>query len=50
MRPLLRAREELGAHLHIDMESVDTVEATLGLVFELLDEPGAARRSVHRAS
>ena len=33
------AREELGAHLHIDMESVDTLEATLGLVFELLDEP-----------
>jgi len=34
----VRARE-LGAHLHIDMESVDTIEATLGLVFELLDEP-----------
>jgi RHH-type proline utilization regulon transcriptional repressor/proline dehydrogenase/delta 1-pyrroline-5-carboxylate dehydrogenase len=31
--------KELGAHLHIDMESVDTVEATMGLVFELLDEP-----------
>ena len=31
--------KELGAHLHIDMESVDTVEATLGLVFELLDDP-----------
>jgi RHH-type proline utilization regulon transcriptional repressor/proline dehydrogenase/delta 1-pyrroline-5-carboxylate dehydrogenase len=31
--------KELGAHLHIDMESVDTIEATLGLVFELLDEP-----------
>jgi proline dehydrogenase len=39
MRPLLRRASELGAHLHIDMESVDTVEATLGLVFELLDEP-----------
>ena len=40
MRPLLVRAKELGAHLHIDMESVDTVEATLGLVFELLDEPG----------
>jgi proline dehydrogenase len=39
MRPLLARAKELGAHLHIDMESVDTVEATLGLVFELLDEP-----------
>jgi proline dehydrogenase len=38
MRPLLVRARELGAHLHIDMESVDTVEATLGLVFELLDE------------
>ncbi len=39
MRPLLVRANELGAHLHIDMESVDTIEATLGLVFELLDEP-----------
>ena len=39
MRPLLLRADELGAHLHIDMESVDTIEATLGLVFELLDEP-----------
>jgi proline dehydrogenase len=39
MRPLLQQAAQLGAHLHIDMESVDTVEATLGLVFELLDEP-----------
>jgi proline dehydrogenase len=39
MLPLLVRAKELGAHLHIDMESVDTVEATLGLVFELLDEP-----------
>ena len=30
---------QLGAHLHIDMESVDTLEATMELVFELLDEP-----------
>jgi proline dehydrogenase len=39
MRPLLARANELGAHLHIDMESVDTLEATMELVFELLDEP-----------
>jgi proline dehydrogenase len=39
MRPLLRRAKELGAHLHIDMESVDTLEATLQLVFDLLDDP-----------
>jgi proline dehydrogenase len=39
MRPLLRRARELDAHLHIDMESVDTLEATMELVFALLDEP-----------
>jgi proline dehydrogenase len=39
MRPLLLRAKELGAHLHIDMESVDTLAATMDLVFELLDEP-----------
>jgi proline dehydrogenase len=39
MRPLLARARELGAHLHIDMESVDTLEATLDLVVDLLDEP-----------
>jgi proline dehydrogenase len=39
MRPLLLRAKELGAHLHIDMESVDTLEATMQLVFELLEEP-----------
>jgi proline dehydrogenase len=39
MRPLLLRAKELGAHLHIDMESVDTLEATMQLVFDLLDEP-----------
>jgi proline dehydrogenase len=39
MRPLLLRAKELGAHLHIDMESVDTLEATLDLVVEMLDEP-----------
>jgi RHH-type proline utilization regulon transcriptional repressor/proline dehydrogenase/delta 1-pyrroline-5-carboxylate dehydrogenase len=38
MRPLLVRAKELGAHLHIDMESVDTLEATMQLVFDLLDE------------
>jgi proline dehydrogenase len=39
MRPLLLRAKELGAHLHIDMESVDTLEATLDLVVEMLEEP-----------
>ena len=38
MRPLLRRAKELGAHLHIDMESLDALETTLELVGELLDE------------
>jgi proline dehydrogenase len=38
LRPLMRQACELGAHLHVDMESVDTLEATLELVFELLAE------------
>lgn len=39
MRPLLDAARELGAHLHIDTESVDTRETTFGLLFEMLAEP-----------
>ena len=38
MRPLLQRAHELGAHLHIDMESVDTLEATIELALELLAE------------
>jgi RHH-type proline utilization regulon transcriptional repressor/proline dehydrogenase/delta 1-pyrroline-5-carboxylate dehydrogenase len=38
LRPLLRSARELGAHLHVDMESLDTLEATVDLFFELLDE------------
>ena len=38
MRPLLRRARELGAHLHIDMESLDTLEATMELALELLAE------------
>ncbi len=39
LRPLLRAARELGAHIHIDMESLDSREAVLDLVLEILDEP-----------
>jgi proline dehydrogenase len=38
MRPLLRRAKELGAHLHVDMESVDSVETTMELVLGLLGE------------
>jgi RHH-type proline utilization regulon transcriptional repressor/proline dehydrogenase/delta 1-pyrroline-5-carboxylate dehydrogenase len=39
LRPLLRRARELGAHVHIDMESLDSREAVLDLVLELLSEP-----------
>ena len=41
LRPLLRAAQasgEGGVHLHIDMESLDSREAVLDLVLQLLDE------------
>jgi proline dehydrogenase len=38
MRPLLQRARDLGAHLHIDMESLDSLETTMELIFELLDE------------
>jgi RHH-type proline utilization regulon transcriptional repressor/proline dehydrogenase/delta 1-pyrroline-5-carboxylate dehydrogenase len=38
LRPLLRSARELGAHVHIDMESLDSREAVLELVLELLSE------------
>jgi proline dehydrogenase len=38
LRPLLRAARDTGAHLHIDMESLDSREAVLELVLQLLDE------------
>src|SRR4051812_31600737 len=38
LRPLLALARDLGAHLHVDMESVDSLETTLELVFELLSE------------
>ena len=37
--PLLRRARDAGAHLHIDMESVDTLETTLHLVLDLLADP-----------
>jgi RHH-type proline utilization regulon transcriptional repressor/proline dehydrogenase/delta 1-pyrroline-5-carboxylate dehydrogenase len=39
LRPLLRRARERGAHVHIDMESLDSREAVLELVLELLAEP-----------
>src|SRR5215218_4799232 len=38
LRPLLRRAHELGAHLHIDMESMDSRDAVLELILELLAE------------
>jgi RHH-type proline utilization regulon transcriptional repressor/proline dehydrogenase/delta 1-pyrroline-5-carboxylate dehydrogenase len=38
LRPLLRQAREHGAHLHIDMESMDSRDAVLELVLELLAE------------
>ncbi len=38
LRPLLRRAHELGAHIHIDMESLDSREAVLDLVLEVLSE------------
>jgi proline dehydrogenase len=38
LRPLLRRARELDAHLHIDMESLDSRDAVLELVLELLSE------------
>ena len=38
LRPLLRRARELAAHVHIDMESLDSREAVLELVLDLLSE------------
>jgi RHH-type proline utilization regulon transcriptional repressor/proline dehydrogenase/delta 1-pyrroline-5-carboxylate dehydrogenase len=38
LRALLRQARDLGAHLHIDMESLDSRDAVLELVLELLSE------------
>lgn len=39
LRPLLRRARELGAHVHIDMESFDSRETVLQVVLDLLSEP-----------
>ncbi|HSO99539.1 MAG TPA: proline dehydrogenase family protein, partial [Solirubrobacteraceae bacterium] len=39
LRPLLRLARELEAHLHVDMESLDSREAVLELVLSILAEP-----------
>ena len=38
LRPLMTRARELGAHIHIDMESLDSRETTLGLLAELLGD------------
>src|SRR4051794_38300595 len=38
LRPLLRLAHRLGAHLHVDMESLDSREAVLDLVLAVLAE------------
>ena len=38
LRPLLRRARDRDAHLHIDMESLDSLETTFELIFELLAE------------
>ncbi len=38
LRPLLRRAQELGAHVHIDMESLDSRETVLDLVLAVLAE------------
>jgi len=38
LRDLLRHARRLGAHLHIDMESFDSIQAITGLVLDLLAE------------
>jgi proline dehydrogenase len=43
LAPLLRHAAALDAHIHIDMESLDSREAVLDLVLQLLSEPEFAR-------
>jgi len=38
LRPLLARARDLGAHVHIDMESLDSLEATVELALEVLGE------------
>jgi RHH-type proline utilization regulon transcriptional repressor/proline dehydrogenase/delta 1-pyrroline-5-carboxylate dehydrogenase len=43
LRPLLRHADQLGAHIHIDMESLDSREAVLDLVLDVLSEQEFSR-------
>jgi proline dehydrogenase len=43
LRPLLRRADQLGAHIHIDMESLDSREAVLDLVLDVLAEEEFSR-------
>jgi RHH-type proline utilization regulon transcriptional repressor/proline dehydrogenase/delta 1-pyrroline-5-carboxylate dehydrogenase len=43
LRELLRRAQRLDAHLHVDMESLDSREAVIELVLELLAEPEFAQ-------
>ena len=43
LRALLRLARDVGAHLHVDMESLDSRDPVLELILELLDEPEFAR-------
>ncbi|HYB30109.1 MAG TPA: proline dehydrogenase family protein [Solirubrobacteraceae bacterium] len=43
LRPLLRRAHKSSAHIHIDMESLDSREAVLDLVLEVLSEDEFAR-------
>jgi proline dehydrogenase len=40
--PLLQRAHELGAHIHVDMESLDSREAVLELILKLLADPELA--------
>jgi RHH-type proline utilization regulon transcriptional repressor/proline dehydrogenase/delta 1-pyrroline-5-carboxylate dehydrogenase len=42
LRPLLRRARQFDAHLHVDMESLDTREATTELLLRLLEDPELA--------
>ena len=49
LRPLLRLARDLGAHLHIDMESLDTLETTHGARLRAARRAGVPRRALGRA-
>ncbi len=50
MRPLLRRARDLGAHLHVDMESVDSLETTAELVLSAARRRTSSPRARRRES